>query len=120
MLSGVGIFAQIRAGKLRPLTAGLQRNTAMPGVPSLAEAGVDFSVDGWFGVVGPANMPRDIVGRLNREIRKILFEPAFRTKFVDSQGFRPIDASPEEFAAFLKKDRELLGRVVRQGKISLD
>ena len=79
-----------------------------------------MALDGWFGVVGPANMPRDIVGRLNREIRKILFEPAFRTKFVDSQGFRPIDASPEEFAAFLKKDRELLGRVVRQGKISLD
>lgn len=120
MLGGAAFFSQIRAGKLKPLTVSLRPVPDLPGVPTLPQAGVDFNVDGWFGVVAPAGTPRDVVSRLNLEIRKILFEPVFRAKFLDTQGYRPIDQTPEQFAEFLRRDREILGRVVRNAKITLD
>jgi tripartite-type tricarboxylate transporter receptor subunit TctC len=108
----------IKAGKLKPLIlAGHRRSTILPGVPSFVEAGYDLDFPGWNGVFVPAGTPKEIVQRLNTEISKLLADPNFVERFLTPLGIEPVSNSPEEFAAFLKTDRDTAAKVVRLADI---
>ena len=72
----------VQAGRMRALgISGAQRSSNYPDIPTIAEAGVPgFEVTGWGGIIGPANLPKDIVTRLNAEIRAALAHPAVRER----------------------------------------
>jgi tripartite-type tricarboxylate transporter receptor subunit TctC len=78
------------------------RSKIMPDLPTMDEAGVKgFDITSWQGYLGPANLPRDIVVRLNTEIRKIVERPEIQ-KELAGRGMEAFSGTPEEFDAFLK------------------
>ena len=113
---------QVEAGKLKMLAAGgIQRASAAPNVPSLAEAaGVrDVDTDIWYGLYAPAGTPRDIVARLNTEVNRVLKDPA-TIDTLTKQGLQPLGGSPDELAKLTQSDLERWAKVVRDAKIQAD
>src|SRR4030088_1437925 len=79
------------------------RSTLLPQLPSMDEAGVKgFDITSWQGYLGPANLPKEIVTRLNTEIRKIIDRPEIK-KELGERGMEAFSGPPEEFEKFLKE-----------------
>jgi tripartite-type tricarboxylate transporter receptor subunit TctC len=106
---------QVKEGKLRVLATLLpNRSPLLPQAPTMAEAGLrDLSITPWGGVFGPANMPKDIVARLARELGVVLKRPDVRTAF-EKLAFEPKSSTPEELASFVKEQGEVWRRVVAE------
>src|ERR1051326_1943046 len=83
-----------------------------PDVPAAAEAVPGYESGGWFGYVGPAGMPHEIVARLNDEINRAMGSPDVADKLV-AAGLTVVTESPDYFAKFLKADYEKYGKLVR-------
>jgi tripartite-type tricarboxylate transporter receptor subunit TctC len=95
----------LASGKLRALAVtGPKRLAALPDVPTLAEQGIPgIDVNSWWGFVGPAGLPRDVVLRLNAEIRKALAEPEL-VAVLAKMAIEPSPGTPEAFAAYLAQE----------------
>jgi tripartite-type tricarboxylate transporter receptor subunit TctC len=108
----------VRSGKVRALAASRkERSKLFPEVPSLHEAGVtDFEMDSWAGLLAPAGTPKDIVGRLNAEVRKIIETPEINKKIGDI-GFEAFGNTPDAFATFIKVQLDKWGKMVRDAGI---
>jgi tripartite-type tricarboxylate transporter receptor subunit TctC len=106
---------QVKDGKLRVLATLLpRRSPLLPQAPTMAEAGLrGLSITPWGGVFGPANMPKDIVTRLSRELAVVLKAPEVREAF-EKLAFEPRSSTPEELAAFVKEQGEVWRRVVAE------
>jgi tripartite-type tricarboxylate transporter receptor subunit TctC len=111
----------IKAGKLRALgVTGSKRSSALPEVPTIAEAGVaGYESLSWSGFAVPAGTPRDVVLRLNKEINGILAREDMRAKLAE-QGADAVGGPPEAFDTHIKAEREKWGRVVRTAGITVD
>jgi tripartite-type tricarboxylate transporter receptor subunit TctC len=99
------VVGQIAAGKLRALAvAAKTRAGALPGVLTMAEAGVpDFDTSLWFGLLAPAGTPRPVIEKLAASARMAMHAPeAMET--LRKQGYEPLDAGPDEFAAFIRSE----------------
>ncbi len=108
----------VRAGKVRALavTSG-KRSSLMPDVPTVAEAGVPgYDTGGWYGMVGPAGMPKEIAELLSNEVAKIMKMPDVRQRFI-AEGAEPIGSNGAELNAFLAKDVERWTAVVKAARI---
>ena len=105
--------AYIRSGRLIALgVTTAQRASALPDVPTIQEGGVPgYEVSGWYGVIGPAAMPKTLVARINREINTILQVPEMR-ELLSMQGAEPRTGTPEEFAAAMANDLQKWAKVV--------
>jgi tripartite-type tricarboxylate transporter receptor subunit TctC len=106
---------QVKEGKLRVLATLLpRRSPLLPEAPTMEEAGLKgVSITPWGGVFGPANMPRDIVARLSRELAVVLKRPDVREAF-GKLAFEPRSSTPEELVAFVKEQGEIWRRVVAE------
>jgi tripartite-type tricarboxylate transporter receptor subunit TctC len=113
-------IANVRAGKLRALAVTTKRRiSAAPEVPTFEEAGVPgYEAIGWFGAVAPAGTPREIVARLNSEIRAALSIPDVQEKAL-AAGAEPYPTTAEEFAAIIRDETKKWGEVVRAANIKL-
>jgi tripartite-type tricarboxylate transporter receptor subunit TctC len=111
----------IKAGKLRALAlVAPQRSSALPEVPTVAEAGLkDFEVTTWYGVLAPAGTPRNVITRLNSELVKIMHSPELKEKLA-ATGTEPLTSTPEEFAAYIKREIAKWGDVVRKAGVKAD
>lgn len=97
-----------------------QRAAALPGVPSMSEAGMaGFELGSWFGVLAPARTPLAVVRRINSEIAKGLQEPDFRARLAQ-EGTEPMKLSAEECAAYLKSELERWSKVIRSANVKLE
>jgi len=117
---GIGLN-QVRAGKLRLLAIGsMKRSPLFPEVPTLHEAGLQgFDADTVFGFYAPTGTPADVVGRLNREINKILGTQAVRER-IAALGGEALAASPAEFASKAAEDSRRFGAIIKERKIAAD
>ena len=106
---------QVKEGKLRVLATLLpNRSPLLPQAPTLAEAGLrGLSITPWGGVFGPANMPKEVVARVQRELASVLKRPDVREAF-QKLAFEPRSSTPEELAAFVKEQGEVWRRVVAE------
>jgi tripartite-type tricarboxylate transporter receptor subunit TctC len=113
-------IANVKAGKLRALAVtSKQRISAAPEVPTFEEAGLrGYEAVGWFGAVAPAGTPKDIIARLNTEIRNALAAPDVKERALTA-GAEPHATSPEEFAAYIREETKKWGEVVRAAGIKL-
>lgn len=113
-------IANVKAGKMRALAVtSTQRISAAPEVPTFQEAGLrGYEAVGWFGAVAPANTPKDIINRLNTEIRSALAAPDVKERALTA-GAEPHATSPEEFAAYIREETKKWGEVVRAAGIKL-
>ncbi|HJY76176.1 MAG TPA: tripartite tricarboxylate transporter substrate-binding protein [Burkholderiales bacterium] len=106
---------QVREGKLKVLATLLpSRNPLLPEAPTFAEAGLrPLSITPWGGVFGPAHMPKDIVGRIGRELGVVLKRSDVREAF-QKLAFEPRSSTPEELTALVKEQGEVWRRVVAE------
>lgn len=115
------LIAQIKSGQLRALAVtSLQRNRDLPDVPTMVEAGYkDFEAITWFGVAGPAAMPKDAIARLNTAFNKALATPDVQKKLA-AQGAEVLSGPPEKFASLIRIDGVRWGAIVKASGIRLD
>jgi len=109
------------SGRLIPLgVSSLKRNVALPNVPSIAEAALPgFEAIEWNGVVVPAGTPPAIISRLNQAIVKALAIPDVKERVI-GLGADPVGSSPEEFAAFIKKELATWSKVIKEVGITIE
>lgn len=114
------VLAQIRAGQIKAIAVSSpQRIPALPNVPTVAEAGLPgFEADQWYGVVGPANMPADVVARINQQINASLRSPAILER-LQSEGAQPMPSTPKVFADLIVKDLARWRKVIIDSKMTL-
>ena len=110
----LALLPHVRAGKLRALgMATSTRNQIAPDIPTISEAGVPgFEVTGWYGVVAPAGTAREIVSLLSRGIAKSLSAPDMQQRLSDL-GATPVGNTPDEFAAFIKREGAKWAKAVK-------
>jgi tripartite-type tricarboxylate transporter receptor subunit TctC len=115
------VLQQVKAGKLLALgISSSKRSPALPDVPTVAEAGVPgFEVYEWQGIVLPRGTPRTIVDRLHKEFTAVLSLPDVRER-IGGLGAEVVGGTPEEFAAFIKRELALWGRVIPEAGIKPD
>lgn len=111
----------VKSGKVRALAmTGRERNAAIPDVPTMAEAGVkDFEVVGFYGVLAPANTPKDVVAKLSKAFQDTLESADVRTRMV-AQGADPAFLNADAFAAFLRAEGDRWGKAVKAANVQLD
>jgi tripartite-type tricarboxylate transporter receptor subunit TctC len=106
----------VAAGKVKALmTVGHKRSRILPDVPSAAELGMPaIEHMGWSAIFAPAGTSREIVKRLNAELVRILRSPELIQIIIDSGGDPDaVGGSPEEVAAFVKREQESLAALVK-------
>ncbi len=115
----LGAQTLIRGGKLRGIAITTPRRVAsLPDLPAVAEALPGFEVVGWYGIIGPASMPRPIVARLHAELIKILNTPEVRDRIL-ADGSEPVGSAPEEFRRFMLADLAKWAKVVKDSGAKL-
>jgi len=105
----------VRGGKLRTLAVTtLERSPLFPEVPTLDESGLKGYEDvTWNGIVAPAGVPREIVAKLNAEIRKIMANPEFVKRYAERGIEMKASASPEEFTAYIRSEADGFAKLVK-------
>ena len=111
----------MKQGRVRTLGVnGLQRSPSLPDTPTVAEAGLaGFESRNFNGIMGPAGMARDLVLRINAEVNKRVLSPEGREQLA-AVGYDVAGGSPEDFGAFLKREFEKWGRVVRTANVKAE
>jgi tripartite-type tricarboxylate transporter receptor subunit TctC len=106
---------QLKAGRIKALAiGGPKRSPLLPQVPTFAELGYpEVETHAWFGLFLPAGSPREAVARIHQDTRKILDDPEYRQKQLIDKGYDVVGSSPDDFAAYIKKDSENRARAVR-------
>jgi tripartite-type tricarboxylate transporter receptor subunit TctC len=112
---------QVRAGRLKALgVTSAQRSAHLPGVPTIAEAGVPgYEIGTWWGLVAPAGVPSQVVLRLNHEIAAILKMPE-STKRLETDGAEPWSLPSAKFGKLLAAQTEKWKRVAREANIKVE
>ena len=115
MLTGI---PHVRSGRLRALgITGAQRSAAVPEIPTVAETGLPgYEAVQWYGLLAPAQTPRDIIAKLHGEMAGILRLPEIRQKFA-GDGADAVGSTPEEFGRFIRSETEKWAKVVRDAGI---
>jgi len=109
------VQSHIKAGRLKAIAiGGNRRSSLLPDVPTFAEMGYPtVGAYTWFGLFLPAGTPREVITRIYRDAARIVTEPDFRDKQIIAKGNEPVANSPEEFAAYLRKESESRGNEVK-------
>lgn len=110
-----------QAGRVRALgISGSQRSSTYPDIPTIAESGVPgFEVVAWGGLIGPANMPKELVTRINAEIRTALSTPVVKERF-RALGAETEPSTPEEFRELSRLETEKWARVIKSSGAKVD
>ena len=116
--TSASVMPHVRAGRLRALaTTGAQRAPALPDIPTVAESGVrGYEASLWYGFVGPARLPAEIVERLNTAIVGVLKQASVHDRLADA-GVDTRSSTPEEFGRLLVADLERWGKVVQRAGV---
>ena len=119
VITAATIVPHVKAGKVHPLvTLNATRSRFFPELPTVRESGYpDYAVDGWQGFFAPAGTPREIVARLNGEIRRIMELPDVVQTLVNA-GNEIVTGTPEAFGRLVRDDIERWSRVVRETGIT--
>lgn len=104
----------IRDNRMRALAVStVKRSTALPDVPTVAEAGIPgFVFDFWIGLLAPAKTPRAVVNKLNAEVRKVMAQPDVMERMA-KLGAEPLPMTPERFDAYIKDEFTTLGAIMK-------
>jgi tripartite-type tricarboxylate transporter receptor subunit TctC len=110
----------IKAGKLKPIAVtGAKRHALLPDVPTFEELGYKgFTGVQWYGIMGPANLPKEIVTRLNAEINKQIGTPELKEKLAH-EAVETMPMSHAQFADYVKSDIAKWTELVKSRKLEL-
>ena len=118
------LLPHVRAGKLKAIgVTTARRSLAAPEIPTFRESGIaalsDYEVDNWYGLMAPAGAPREILARLEAEIRRILATPEVKAR-MEAVGIEPYVTGPDELTALLRADIDKFQKVVKFANIKGD
>ena len=114
------ILPQIKAGNLKPIALGArERAKQAPDVPTTAEVGMpDLLIENWYGMIGPAGLPRDVLDKINRVAVEAMSDPNVKDKLGD-QGLTLVPQTPEQFRAFIAAEAIKWSNVVRKAGLEV-
>jgi tripartite-type tricarboxylate transporter receptor subunit TctC len=117
----LAILPHVKAGKLRALaTTGAKRAESVPDLPTVAESGLPgFEVTTWYGVLGPAGIPRNLVTRIRDDMVRALATPEVKER-LSRDGLQAIGSRPDEFARFIRQEIAKVTKLVRTAGIKVD
>jgi tripartite-type tricarboxylate transporter receptor subunit TctC len=117
----ISAMPHVKSGKVKALAVtSTTRSPAAPDLPTVAESGVPgFEVIGWNGLVVPARTPKDVVAKLNAELKKALDQPDAKERFA-AQGFSATWTTPEKFGAYIESEHAKWARVVKDSGAKID
>lgn len=112
------IIAHLKSGRLVGLAVTSPKRTPnAPEIPTLVEAGIKgVEAPSWYSIVAPAATPRENVAKLHDEIVKLASTPEYRTP-LERNALEPTTTTAEEFAAFLRREHDKWGKIIRSLKI---
>ena len=122
MFPGLAAALQhIRSGRLRPIAVtGRKRAEQIKDVPTLEELGLkNFDAMQWYGVVGPASMPKDVVAKLNTTLNQVLAAPDMREK-LSTEAVEPMPMTPEAFGKYYQQDIARWTQLVKAQNLHID
>ena len=113
--------AHIKAGKLKALAiSSKSRVPALPDVPTLEEAGVTGAESGsWIGLLAPADMPKDIVEKISKDLQQVLALPEVQQQLI-AQGALAKGGTPADFAQLIANDRKRYAKIILDNKLTVD
>ena len=113
------VLQHIKAGSLRPIAVTTeQRLPYLPDVPTIAESGFPgYEISSWQGVFAPGGTPRDVVGKINGEVVRLLSVPEVRAR-ISLEGADPVGSSPDAFAERVKSEIAKWTKVARSAGIA--
>jgi tripartite-type tricarboxylate transporter receptor subunit TctC len=115
------LIGHIKSGKMRAIAVtSAKRADDLPQVPTVAESGYKgFEAVTWFGIAGPANLPKEIVAKLNADINKALQAPDLQKKLGD-QGADVAGSTPEQFGKLIREDINRWGKIIKESGAKVD
>ena len=96
-----------------------KRSGAFPDLPTMVSIYPGFESDNWYAMFFPAGTPKEIVAKLNAEILKALKAPDLRD-FIVKEGGDPVGSTPEELAAYFKREVDKYAKIIKAGNITAD
>jgi len=110
----ITVIPHVRSGRLRALAvSSARRAAAAPELPTIAESGLPgYEAIQWYGLLAPAQTPKEIVARLHDELVRVLQLPDVKAKVAEDGG-DPVGDTPEEFARFMRADTEKWAKLAR-------
>ena len=117
----VAALPHIQSGRANAIAStGARRSTALPNVPTIAESGYPgYEAVNWYAYLVTAKTPRTIIDQLNRELVKVLRTPA-AAALLEKQGVDPEPTTPETLGAYMKREYDTWGKVVKQANIKAE
>ena len=110
-------LALIKAGKLRPLgVTSPKRSPIAPDLPAIAEAGIEFDMTNWYGLLVQGSTPRDTVYKLQQEVTRVLNLPELKERLA-GEGMTVVASTPEQFVEFLARDTAKYTRIIQAAGI---
>ena len=116
-----GAHQYVKSGKLNAIAvSSARRSSSLPDVPTFGESGVaGFEVSSWVGILAPAQTPRPIVDKLNRELNAVLVSPDIVDKLA-TLGITATPGTPDAFGAQIRTDLAKYGKVVKTAGIKAE
>ncbi len=116
-----GVTPFIKSGRLRPIAVtSAKRLASYPDVPTVAESGMPgFELLSWYGLWGPAGMPKDVVDKLNAAVAKAVMSPHVKARFADL-SFETTENTPAQFAKLIQEEIRRVGVVVKAANIRIE
>ncbi len=114
----VGALPHVKSGRVRALAvSSAKRAAVLPEVPTVAESGYpQFDATTWSGIFAPAATPKEVLARIHGDLTRVLQRPGVHDRFV-SQGSAVIAGTPEELAAFMRRETALFAKIIRGANI---
>jgi tripartite-type tricarboxylate transporter receptor subunit TctC len=96
-----------------------KRLPQLPNLPSTEESVQGYTAGTWFGLSATGGTPRDIVMKINADVRQIIADPAIQEQFVTKQLYEPMTSSPEEFSQFIKSETARWAKIIREQNLKI-
>ena len=111
----------VKAGRLKALgVSGSRRSPAMPDVTLMREQGVNFEIDGWYGLFAPRGTSAGVVDRLNRDVAHVLATPALKERLAQLNVADTPVSSPSQFAKTVQDDFLAWRQIVISNNINVE
>ena len=122
MFIGVGTALNFsKPGKVKLIAVGTkQRLPEYPDIPTIAETVPGFTARSWFGLIGPADMPKPIVHKLATAVAKVFEDKEFQEKILKPNFYQPIVSSPEDFVNYIKTDAQAWKAVIETANVKIE
>ena len=113
-------YPQVQNGKFRPIAvASAKRSPLLPDTPTIAQTVPGFVIDGWYGVIAPANTPKTVIDKLNEAFTEVANLPAVKAQ-LNASGYDVVTSTPAEFGKTIENDLLVWSKAVKESGAKIE